>query len=115
MWSRLKVTYSASGRSLALRFPRSCLPSPSHGSEHWLCQLGVGTIGAQGLPLWAPSSSLPLAFGRACPSPAFLFLLQKKKPSVETEDGEDLLEENAGEEEEAGEQAGEEREEDVST
>nr|XP_048302125.1 dynein axonemal intermediate chain 2 isoform X2 [Myodes glareolus] len=37
-----------------------------------------------------------------------------KKPSVETEDVEDLLEENAGEEEEAGEQAGEEREEDVS-
>lgn len=46
MWRRLKVTYSASGRSLALRFPRSCLPSPSHGSEHWLGQLGVGTIGA---------------------------------------------------------------------
>lgn len=82
---------------------------------------------------WAPSvprdflSGLPAApspwpsgfylwgIGRACPSPTFLFLLQKKKRSLETEGGEELLEENAGEEEEATEEAGEEREEDVST
>lgn len=81
---------------------------------------------------WAPSvprdflSGLPAARctwpsglylwgrGRTCPSLTFLFLLRKKKQSVETEDGEELLEENV-EEEEAPEEAGEEREEEVST
>lgn len=99
----------------------ACLPHPmalSTGcsSLDWAPSVPRDFLsGLSGAPCPWLSGFYLWGIGRACPSPASLFLLQKKKPSVETEDGEDLLEENAGEEEEAGEQAGEEREEDVST
>lgn len=62
-----------------------------------------------------PSGFYLWEIGRARPSPTFLFLLQKKKLSLEIEDGEEVLEDHVGEEEEVGEDAGEEREEDLPT
>lgn len=112
-------------QSLAIRSPRSCLPFPSHGSENLLGQLSVGTMGSQGFLSGLLTAPCPWPWGfylweirRACASPAFLFFL-KKRSNVDTDYGEELLEQNVGEEEEGGDEtyddASGEREEGVST
>lgn len=72
-------------------------------------QLGMNTIGSKQLPAIGFGEGvgsggwgrIPLGNREGLPSSTFLFLSQKKKASIEVE-GEDELEDIAGEEEESG-------------